>query len=437
MKVVQKNEYCYQGFNKTYNEYLYNGSGNIVNTCAPLERDFSSVGIWCVVGTFIIFFVLVVAASIATQLFTQFKSAACENRISEAYLQCFSIQNLWNQFVRRRASDKSQFNFLDGIRVGSMSWVIFGHAFNNNLGNLRTYGSNFATLLPVYASAPPYDRAGTKWYMMTTEYGPFSVDSFFWLSGMLNTFSIVRHMDKYGNSVKLIPMFYIIRILRLVPMMMFVTAFQWQISDQLPYGYHVTDRVANKQACAQHWFKILFFYDNLELTSSTVCMGHLWYVQCDMQFFLILPFLVLVFQWKTIWGLCATLVVVLLSMLCRLFLAIVFEPSANITLPGNIDAYVGYIFPWSRAAVYFIGAFTMLIVITLQKDKRFHISENTYFAFMFMAGFILLSLVFWPYSDAKEAPQKRWSVLSNQFYFVLGRPAWYVSIHFILICQNN
>ena len=39
-------------------------------------------------------------------------------------------------------------------------------------------------------------------------------------------------------------------------------------------------------------------------------------------------------------------------------------------------------------------------------------------------GFIMCCLVFWPYEDVKDAPEKRWSLLSNQIYYALGRPAW-------------
>eukprot|EP01083_Nonionella_stella_P162183 532198_1 len=281
IKVVQKNMYCYQGFNLTYNKYMYKGMGHIENTCAPLPRNWKSFGPICVMVIFGVFLFLVIVASAIQQRITQsewrkrrfgnFHSHSSSHFSShpknmlQTYLYCFSIQRIWNAFVRRRPADKSQFNFLDGIRVGSMSWVIYGHAF---VFFMSTGVSNLPTAFPVDPTKS-YDYVANRWYMLMAEYGFYSVDSFFWLSGFLATFSIVRQVTKYGHkAVRFcylwIPVSYLARILRIVPMMMFITAIQWQIADQLPYGYHVTSRSTNSDACDQNWYKILFFYANLE-----------------------------------------------------------------------------------------------------------------------------------------------------------------------------
>ena len=128
LKVLHKNVYCYQGFNETYNQIMLKGQGTIVNNCEPLPRNLSSFGFCFVVAIFGIFLVLVIIASIITQVFPHL-CATKPQTIFESYLHCFSIQKTWNYFVRRRSVEQSQFNFLDGIRVGSMIWVIYGHAF--------------------------------------------------------------------------------------------------------------------------------------------------------------------------------------------------------------------------------------------------------------------------------------------------------------------
>ena len=120
--------------------FLYKGTGKIVTNCEPLQRDLTSFGPICVAAIFVIFLALVIIASAITQYSTEQEMAQClqytdkdfvqppkriqPKNILEAYLYCFSIQYIWKYFVSRRPSDKSQFNFLDGIRVGSMSWVI-------------------------------------------------------------------------------------------------------------------------------------------------------------------------------------------------------------------------------------------------------------------------------------------------------------------------
>eukprot|EP01083_Nonionella_stella_P062980 163718_1 len=462
IKVVQKNMYCYQGFNLTYNKYMYKGMGHIENTCAPLPRNWKSFGPICVMVIFGVFLFLVIVASAIQQRITQsewrkrrfgnFHSHSSSHFSShpknmlQTYLYCFSIQRIWNAFVRRRPTDKSQFNFLDGIRVGSMSWVIYGHAF---VFFMSTGVSNLPTAFPVDPTKS-YDYVANRWYMLMAEYGFYSVDSFFWLSGFLATFSIVRQVTKYGHkAVRFcylwIPVSYLARILRIVPMMMFITAIQWQIADQLPYGYHVTSRSTNSDACDRNWYKILFFYANLEKDQSAMsCMGHLWYIQCDMQFFLVLPFLVLAFQWKKMVGMMLSLVPLFISVSKRIYFAVEYEFQANLIYPpayqpphpDKATFADSYFKPIPRAATYFVGVFTMFLILTLQQKgqkvgnvrTKFTISEFSYFVLMCAAGFILLSLVFWPHSDIKNGPQHRWSIPSNQWYYALSRPAWGVGL---------
>ena len=99
------------------------------------------------------------------------------------------------------------------------------------------------------------------------------------------------------------------------------------------------------------------------------CMGHLWYIQCDMQFFLILPILVLCFQWKRIIGLGLTLIPIIISISKRLYFALEYQFPANLIYPvaykpHHSDKNIfsnSYFKPIPRAATYFVGVFTMLL----------------------------------------------------------------------------
>ena len=80
-------------------------------------------------------------------------------------------------------------------------------------------------------------------------------------------------------------------------------------------------------------------------------------------------------------------------------------------------------------SVYFIGVALMFVMIMIQeKNKKFVLSKVQYYSTLLLASFIMLSLVVWPYQDVKDQPDNRWSLLSNQFYFAFGRPAWGVAM---------
>ena len=60
-------------------------------------------------------------------------------------------------------------------------------------------------------------------------------------------------------------------------MMMFITAIQWKILDQIGGGPFIINRGVNNEYCSENWWKILTFTANLfPLDNNALsCMGHL------------------------------------------------------------------------------------------------------------------------------------------------------------------
>ena len=109
------------------------------------------------------------------------------------FISIFNLQDAYQNFARLRSN--SSMNFLDGIRVWSMFWVIYGHAMTQyaQFSNV----SNSEILLPVEGlDGPPredFNYVANRWYMALAFQGLFSVDTFFWLSGLLGAFSVIRY----------------------------------------------------------------------------------------------------------------------------------------------------------------------------------------------------------------------------------------------------
>ena len=83
---------------------------------------------------------------------------------------------------------------------------------------------------------------------------------------------------------------------------------------------------------------------------------------------------------------------------------------------------------------YFCGtslAFAMVMID--EKVNHFVIKKRLYFAIMILSGFILLSLVCWPFEDLKDAPEKRWGPASNSWYSAFYKTAWVKSPCFLCV----
>ena len=128
-------------------------------------------------------------------------------------------------------------------------------------------------------SASGFDYYIHRFVLILVQYAYYSIDTFLFLGGFFGALSIYRNVHKMGNKPQLfIPLAIIMRVLRMWPMMMFITAIEWQWADQLPYGYNVWSRTKYTEGCSRAWYKIMFFY-NTFVSGGGTCMEVLWYIQ--------------------------------------------------------------------------------------------------------------------------------------------------------------
>eukprot|EP01084_Bolivina_argentea_P026088 48469_1 len=171
-----------------------------------------------------------------------------------------------------------------------------------------------------------------------------------------------------------------------MPMFAFVIFIQFFISDQLSYGYNITTRNEDYNYCSVAWYKMLFLYGNFTQFMSDNCMGIGWYICADMQMFLLVPWIILIFKYKQIYGLMCALLLVLVCIICRIYLTIHYHFSANVMAPayhyingGQLNQAPGneLLKPWNRMSPYFIAIFTMLLIsIINDRNKNFKIKSS-------------------------------------------------------------
>ena len=232
-------------------------------------------------------------------------------------------------------------NSLNGLRVISMFWVILCHSFlfffftfgdpgtTNNARNVVYLGYK---VIPRYISQVIIN-------------GFLSVDSFFFLSGVLVSYLTLREMKRRNGKFPLVP-YYLHRILRLTPTYMFVLFFYWFFTMYLAQGtpsYQVSHGPNSTawENCQKYWWTNLLYINNLYPQQFlSQCMGWSWYLANDMQFFVISPLIIVpLYVWFT-GGLIASSVLLLVSFAVTAFITGYYQLTASQFFPLAHGDYV-------------------------------------------------------------------------------------------------
>ncbi|XP_065198612.1 nose resistant to fluoxetine protein 6-like [Sycon ciliatum] len=206
------------------------------------------------------------------------KSSATSRLLIDLLL-CFSVPRKLKTIL---AAEHKQGTIpcLHGLRFFSMCWVILGHCY---MWPTLIGESN---ILYAYSIMK---RTSFQWVLN----GTFSVDTFFFLSGLLVTFLTLKHMESTGGQMKW-PMFYIHRFLRLTPLYMFVILMVIYVTPYIgqgPIWPHLMQGMGD--TCKKYWWTNLLYINNFYPTGlASECIGWSWYLANDMQFFIISPIVI-------------------------------------------------------------------------------------------------------------------------------------------------
>ena len=78
---------------------------------------------WTTIIIFFIFLGCIVVASLLKRWCIEYGKVDLKVVDSNPFLRVFNVQSIWSAFGKTRAKQHSAMNFLDGIRVWSMTWV--------------------------------------------------------------------------------------------------------------------------------------------------------------------------------------------------------------------------------------------------------------------------------------------------------------------------
>ena len=273
-----------------------------------------------------------------------------ENRKSKLGLFFLSFSPVWNFKKLFTVDNQGDDNLLvlNGIRTLSICWVVLGHAYlylpNGLISNVSTFANAYNPIL--FAVGPG---------------GVYAVDVFFFLSGFLTFYLLTAKLYPKGgwDGCKNFLLLYFHRFYRLIFPVVFVTGITVWLMKYFGNGpfYRTEWETAFVNNCRKYWWTNFLFINNFvpwDLAHS--CLGYMWYLANDFQFYLITPPIIVAYCNKRRASYIAVFAIISVCVLYNGVMSAVFNIGPIYT-PGDKISQGNFLYdkPWARCGPYFVG----------------------------------------------------------------------------------
>ncbi|XP_046843105.1 nose resistant to fluoxetine protein 6-like [Xenia sp. Carnegie-2017] len=343
------------------------------------------------------------------------------------FLRCFSLTRNTNQILDTKVTSKA-ITCLSGIRVISMFWVILGHAF------LFTISSTLV------ANPLDMEDAISRLSMMAVTNAYYSVDTFFFLSGLLLAYVCFQKMEKNDGKYNWL-LFYVHRYVRLTPSLMFMILFYMKL---IPFfAYSPIWSTTEDKYCSRYWWTNLLYINNFYPTDFLKqCAGWSWYLANDMQFFVISPLiLILAYRFCRV-GLLATAGSLLMA--STMILAVLYgnydiDPTElskwgmsnlfGISETRKNYSNMIYSKPYCRVQPYLIGIMLGYFMFRSYSGTRKPTWAVALIAWL-VAFTVGMTLVYSPHDNVTDGRQ--WTKTEKVLYGMFSKVAWSMALAWVV-----
>ncbi|XP_063243090.1 nose resistant to fluoxetine protein 6-like [Bacillus rossius redtenbacheri] len=343
-------------------------------------------------------------------------STAHKPGLAGQVLLCFSVQSNGSKILQCGVSEES-LTCVHGLRFISLAWVILVH-----------------TYLQVFAIAENKTlRSVTERNFMfqTISNATFSVDTFFFISGLLVTFVYLKasskrksDMKKPSLKTKIFKLLYLMlyRFIRLTPAYLFVLGVV-EVSVRWVRNNTVFEpSVANHINCAHYWWRNALYINSL-FPNSEMCMLWSWYMANDTQFY-ILGILLLLFVGSHFRIVAAFWIVILASSWSTTALVSYFNNyEARIQAPFALFDEL-YDKPWTRVGPYLVGLVTGWLLF--RTNCRLNMTPVVVAAGWLLSLSCMCCLVY-------GLLHLQLGVVASAAYVALGHTAWAFSLSWVVL----
>jgi len=181
---------------------------------------------------------------------------------------------------------KGPFAAFDCLRACSAMWVILGHTL---------FWASFYPMQPFLITPSPDSFVSTfAGQVLFTQSFTMAVDTFFFLSAFLATYFTMKECAKkpHYSFVKVWISKVLNRAVRIWPAFAAALFFSWLVAPLMTDSPGVPPASINAACEDNGWLWALLFVNNIypwDNRGSGNCFGHTWYLSCDLQLFILLP----------------------------------------------------------------------------------------------------------------------------------------------------
>ncbi|XP_070170573.1 nose resistant to fluoxetine protein 6 isoform X1 [Polyergus mexicanus] len=335
------------------------------------------------------------------------------------WLRCllaFSPTVNGSKIISTDPAAKDSLTCLHGLRVFSLGWVVMVH-----------------TYLQVFSIAENKTlRTVTERNFMfqTISNATFSVDTFFFISGLLVTILFYRSLGNLntekGNFLKTSSTKFVIMILyrfvRLTPAYLFVLGMNEIAIKHAQAKTVFSPVIIDHLTCEKFWWRNALYLNSL-YPRTEMCMLWSWYMANDTQFYVlgILLLLLSVKYFKT--GVVIVFLLIASSCFTTFSVAYSNDYIARIQEPFALFDEL-YDKPWLRAGPYFVGTITGYILFKTKCQLK--LPTGAELIGWILSAMIMFSVVYGLYPG-------NLTVLVSSIYAALAHTAWAMAVAFIVI----
>ncbi|XP_077989866.1 nose resistant to fluoxetine protein 6-like [Glandiceps talaboti] len=336
------------------------------------------------------------------------------------FLISFSVVTNGRKLLSAKKGGSSSISALNGIRVISMLWIMLGHSiqFGDGFYDNRRY--LYQIVLPRFS-------------FMAVFQAVLAVDTFFVLSGCLVAYIAMKQLYKTKGKLNWL-LFYFHRWWRLTPAFGLTLLLWSTLILHIGNGPEHTLIFSEytQQYCQDYWWAALFYFHNLYPWPgdlNVMCMGWTWYLQADMQLYIISPiFLILLYKSFAV-GTSVVAFFTVASICVVASLATYYGyPIGGLDITfynDNLESTsADYIYskPYSRLQVYMVGIFLGYVLSRLD-GKQIKLNKFINLLCWALAVGVGLTLLYGLYPTADGAHPDQWLAVlyqsTNRFIFAV------------------
>ena len=329
-----------------------------------------------------------------------------------AILGCFSVAENMTELLSR--SPARTLRPLDALRAISMFWIILGHSiiFQN------TPEVGYANVI---TATQDVLQGFSSQFLVAI---PFTVDTFFFLSGLLTAYVVARKSIKAareGGRFRLpIVLGVVFRWLRLAPMVAFVVGVYSTLIVYAGDGPLWFRFVNELSVCPSYWWTNVLFVNNFYPTNyKDQCIPWAWYLANDFQFFVIGMLVLKLYSigWRR-----GAWISTLLLLACGIISPGVISNDLHLNLAVDIQNTM-YDKPYARIAPFAVGMITAFVIAErLEQLRRAPFWAVHASMCVGIAGLLAIQYVTYDFNFNGKHPN--WSQAASSTYFAFTKVAW-------------